>query len=305
MASNKIDTSWSLAQASWDSLRLNKQLIKLSLFGFGVIGLILALAAGIFFFNPNQLFYSNAQIVNEEITAFNLDFNPGALVLFVITFIIISLINSLIAGSIIKGTLSYFKGEKLSTKQILSQIKPKLVPLMAFGLVGLIVGQLIYYISSKFESLVASTAIQFLGNVAWSLATYFAIPIIVSEDSKVDPLNATKKSARLLKKVWGEGLISNVGLGLMIMVFVFAYVFVSASIIALIFAIGYTPLAIATVTILIAGLILMFIIFEALNLILKATLYYYATTNEAPAKFNKRILQNAFTPKQARKVFAE
>ena len=305
MASNKIDTSWALAQASWDSFRLNRQLIKLSLFGFGLVWLILAIVAGIFFFNPNQLFYSNSQIVNEQVAFFSLDFNPGALVLIVATVIIISLVNSLIAGSIIQGTLSYFKGDKLSIKQILSQIKPKLIPLMAFGLVGLIVGQLIYYISSKFESIAASTVIKFLGDVAWSAATYFALPIIVSEESKIDPLNATKKSASLLKKVWGEGLISNVGLGLMIMAFIIVYSFASASILILVFVIGNTMLSIATVTILISGLVLMSIVFEALNAILKATLYYYATTNEAPAKFNKRILQNAFTPKQARKVFAE
>ena len=54
--------------------------------------------------------------------------------------------------------------------------------------------------------------------VAWTLATFLVVPVLVTRD--VGPIDAVKESAGLLRETWGENLIGNVGLGL---VFAVAY----------------------------------------------------------------------------------
>lgn len=36
----------------------------------------------------------------------------------------------------------------------------------------------------------------------WGVATYFAIPVVVTED--VGPIRAIKRSSALLRRIWGE-----------------------------------------------------------------------------------------------------
>jgi hypothetical protein len=70
--------------------------------------------------------------------------------------------------------------------------------------------------------------------VVWSIASVFAVPIIVREDEAENPVRTVKKSAKILKRTWGEALIGYVGLnfvgGLILvrsMVFLFAMLFLS------------------------------------------------------------------------------
>lgn len=46
----------------------------------------------------------------------------------------------------------------------------------------------------------------------WGVATYFAIPVVVTED--VGPIRAIKRSSALLRRSWGESLAGSGGLGL-------------------------------------------------------------------------------------------
>jgi 1,4-dihydroxy-2-naphthoate octaprenyltransferase len=52
-----------------------------------------------------------------------------------------------------------------------------------------------------------------LVGVAWSIASVFVIPVIVRDESTVNPLAMLQKSAGTLKKTWGEGLIGYIGIG--------------------------------------------------------------------------------------------
>jgi len=54
-------------------------------------------------------------------------------------------------------------------------------------------------------------AVGILG-AAWSIATFFAVPVIAYE--QLNPIDATKRSAQLVKERWGEGLVANFSLGI-------------------------------------------------------------------------------------------
>jgi hypothetical protein len=56
---------------------------------------------------------------------------------------------------------------------------------------------------------------------AWSVASVFVIPVIITEQTSINPLHMLKTSALTLKKTWGESLIGYLGLqfgGLLVLI---------------------------------------------------------------------------------------
>ena len=48
--------------------------------------------------------------------------------------------------------------------------------------------------------------------IAWSILTFFAVPVLIFEDKSV--IDTVKESGRLMKAKWGESLAANVSFGL-------------------------------------------------------------------------------------------
>ncbi len=51
-----------------------------------------------------------------------------------------------------------------------------------------------------------------LVGLAWNLATFLVVPVLVVED--VGPIEAIRQSAAYLKRTWGEQIVGNLGMGL-------------------------------------------------------------------------------------------
>jgi hypothetical protein len=75
------------------------------------------------------------------------------------------------------------------------------------GMIGLIIKA----IEQRFD-LVGKIIARLVG-AAWSIASVFVIPIIVRDEESVNPLVMLKKSASILTRTWGEGLIGYIGMG--------------------------------------------------------------------------------------------
>ncbi len=128
--------------------------------------------------------------------------------------------------------------------------------------------------------------------VAWTVATFLAVPVLVSEN--VGPVEAIRRSAALLKKTWGENLIGNAGLGL---VFVLAYLGLGVLGAALLLAAvkAHSPLLIASVGGLwVIAMLLLALIQAALQGIYAAALFRYASDGEIGAGFDAGLVVQAF-----------
>jgi hypothetical protein len=60
-----------------------------------------------------------------------------------------------------------------------------------------------------------ANVVGFLGGVAWGLATFFVVPVLVLED--VGPVEAVRRSARAFKERWGEAIVGDVAIGFAVM----------------------------------------------------------------------------------------
>lgn len=131
--------------------------------------------------------------------------------------------------------------------------------------------------------------------VAWSIATYFVVPVLVVE--RLGPVEAVKRSAKMLSTTWGPALVANVGLGLI------GFLLYAAATIPAIVGIVFTaqmnhwaPIAIGggITALLMVGLGL---VTSAVSSILVAALYRYAATGEVPSGFEESALRGAFRMK--------
>ena len=164
---------------------------------------------------------------------------------------------------------------------------------LAWVLLAATVGFLLRMLEERFEGL-GRFVIGLVG-VAWSVATYFVVPVLVAE--RVGPFAALKRSGQVLRKTWGEALVSNFGIGLM--------VFLAALVAIIPAALGImvgNPVAVGVgiaVTVISFGLIMAGS--AALNAILVTALYEYASTGVAPAGFDESTLRGAFGARRGRK----
>jgi hypothetical protein len=127
-----------------------------------------------------------------------------------------------------------------------------------------------------------------LAGAAWSLATFFIVPILVLEDL---PVTASfKQSVDVFKRTWGESFIGGVGLGII----AFAC---WATLIAAVGILAWMRLAIVALAVGFAGAIVLAVFFSALQGIYVASLYQYATGGQVAGGFDRDLLNSAFVPK--------
>jgi len=125
--------------------------------------------------------------------------------------------------------------------------------------------------------------------IAWSIATYFVLPVLAFE--KLTPFKAMKRSASVLKSSWGEALFSNLGIGLIF--FLLALVGVAVMLLG-IYLIVVTESLYAIILCVIAVLYWIFlaILASAAHAVLMTALYRFATTGKTSMEFPTQVLQN-------------
>ena len=127
--------------------------------------------------------------------------------------------------------------------------------------------------------------------MAWTVTTYFVVPVLVVE--KAGPVEAFQRSVSIMKRTWGESLSASFSAG-------FINFLLSAPGILLLFPGGYllangNP---ESGGVLIVGgillLVLASLVASAVNSILVAAIYLYATEGEVPEYFDRELIAHSF-----------
>ena len=175
----------------------------------------------------------------------------------------------------------------------LDAAKSRLSSILGYAAISATVGVLLQALKSKDNFI-----IRLLGSglgVAWTLATFLVVPVLVSRD--IGPIDALKQSVGLLKRTWGETAIGNVGIGAAFGVITFIAVLLSVGMVVLA-AQASVALAIAVGVACALVVLLLGIYQAALTGIYSAALYRYAISNETPPAFRSVALSQAFAPKR-------
>lgn len=171
--------------------------------------------------------------------------------------------------------------------------KPILFWSLFAGLVGLVIRSL-----EQKVGLIGRLVIRMIG-VAWSVASVFAIPIIVHEQEASNPVDVLRRSAGVLKKTWGEQLVGFAGLqfGSMIALFGSLWVFAGFCFAAYEFQ-SWAILGVGFISWL--GILFAFAYLSSVaSQVYRCVLYLYATENKLPANYTPEMMALAWKFKKA------
>ena len=237
----RISNGWTMAMTSFETIQKKPFLLVfpvLSVLSFIVI--FATFAGGSFFFFGDEI----EAIMNDEdygtIAGYALMF-----LYYLVNFFIVIYFNS----ALIYCASKILHDEETSVGEGIEFANSRLGKIFGWAVVAATVGMLLKLLqeTGKIGKFVAS-----LLGVAWSVLTFFAVPVLIFQDKSV--FDTVKESGRLIKEKWGESLVANMSFGLFHLLGILAGILVGVLLfnVSAILAVGLAILIIVLVSTVIA-----------------------------------------------------
>lgn len=133
--------------------------------------------------------------------------------------------------------------------------------------------------------------------MAWTVATYFVVPVLVVEGS--GPMDALRHSVALLRKTWGEALIGHVSISLAMVVLGLVGL-VPAGIGVMLMSAGGVWSGLLFLAIAVLYWVALSVVSSTLSSIYNAAVYRYATQGVVAPGFTPELITGAFAPRPRR-----
>lgn len=297
----RVQRGWEITKSAWHVLKLDKELVVLpilsSIFSILAVVGVVALALLGAHYLAGISFTDTASTAAEEQS-----WSYAAL--FVI-YLLTAFIVNFFGAAITFGAMERFRGNDPTVRKSIAAAKHHVASIAGFSLLTATIGFILQALEERVP--LAGKIALWLVHASWSVASMFAIPVIVMSDKSTGPIEATRKSVDVIKKTWGEAAVSQIGIGFIQMISIFGWISLYLAVITIIGVAQPTavaPALIGLTAFMVVGLFVTSIVFSALSSIAKAAVYHYATTGESPEMFNKQLMRDAMTTKKARKIFA-
>jgi hypothetical protein len=283
----RFETSFALARSSWRVLLTDKQLIIFPILsGIGCL-FVLAGFALPFIAQPQlqNFLNNNGNGINPPPWLY-----VAAFAYYFCSYFVVIFFNA----ALISCALIRFNGGTPTVADGLGAAASRLPQILAWALVSATVGVILKLIENVHEK--AGALVSALLGTAWTVITYFVVPILVVE--KVGPIEAVQRSMSILRRTWGEALIGHMGIGF------FLFLLALPGIILAVFGAFalQTSVALGVAVLVTAGLyfLLLSAVGPALNGIFLSALYQYAANGQVPEGFDAGEMKQAFRAKARR-----
>lgn len=277
---NRFKRSLEIAKASRHMIVQDRSLLIYPLassIGVAILGalIFIPLAATGLFSDDSETSFSAPQIA-------------ALLVLYFVSYSVIIFCNSALVYIVmyrLQGSVEPMSGWAFARSRIR--------PILGFALISASVGVALNVISSRSDGI--GRIVGAIGGVAWSVASFLVVPVLVVEG--LGPVDALKRSASLLKKTWGEQLIGGAGIGLVAGLATLVVVALGAGLVFLAALTGLTALIVVAVVIAVIAVAIVAVVSAAMDTIYRAAVYRFA--NNEPIKNYEAadIIPTAFSVK--------
>jgi hypothetical protein len=99
-----------------------------------------------------------------------------------------------------------FAGERRTAREGFRAANGRLGAILGWSLIAVGVGALLRLLADRLPF--GGALVAWVGGVAWSLATMFAVPVLAVED--VSPVRAGRRSVEVFRARWGDGLAGTI-----------------------------------------------------------------------------------------------
>jgi len=267
----RIGRSFQLVGQSYRILMQDKELMLLPL----VSGAIIVVVVVSFAFG----FGLDASRIEEH--------GPDVYLPFFLMYITTYAIGIFFQAAVVAGATERMRGGDPTVGSALSAAGRRLVPILMWAIVAGTVGMLIRAIHDR-VGFVGKIIAGIIG-AAWSLATFFVVPVLVLEERSIG--ESFTRSVSVFKQTWGEAVAGGTSLGV-------AAVCAWVTLVAVVGLLAYVGTGMIALVVFGAGAVFLMVFFSALHGVYVASLYRYATDGRAPSDFDNNLLSQAFVPKR-------
>jgi len=285
----RLSNGWEVVKQSWQVLKQDKELLWFPIFsGIAAILVLVSFALPI-------LAIPGLRAAVENLANRADGGNKGAQLLaavlgfafYFLNYFVIVYFNTALAACAIYR----FRGGDPNVRLGLKMANERLPQILGWSLLAATVGMILNMIEERSEWLGRLVA-GILGAV-WTATTYLVVPTLAVEG--LGPIDALKRSAGLIRQVWGEGLAGNFGVGLI------SFLLILPAVVLMALAVFAKMPAILLALVIVAGVVYILavsVVTAALKQVFIAGLYVYATEKKIPQGFDRDLMHSAFVPKQ-------
>ncbi len=282
----RIGRGWALTKESWAVLRSDRSLVL-----FPVVSAVCALiVAGVFF--------GAGAGVGTATDSF-----WAALPFIVVGLYLLIAIGQFCAVALAACVTMALDGHDTTFSDGVSAARQRTGIILQWAAVQFVVGGAIAALQALLRESAGNLVGSIVGglaNLAWTVATFFVVPIIALED--VGPREAITRSLSVIRERWGESVVGTATIGgtvfLLGMLPGIALVVLGIALASGSAVGGGALIVLGVIVVTIAGLLQ-----ATLSAIFRVALYRFATGGESPGHFTQEQLQGAFRPKrQARGI---
>lgn len=188
-------------------------------------------------------------------------------------------------AAVVAGATERMRGGDPTVRSALAAAGRRIGPILMWAVVAATVGVLLRIIQDRL-AFVGKIVAGLLG-AAWSLATFFVVPVLVLEEQSIP--GSFRRSVEVFRKTWGETVVGGTTLGAAAVWAWFTLIAISG-----LAAMVIGPFALAVFA---AGAVFLMIFFSALQGIYVASLYRFATGGGPTSGLDQTLLAQAFVPK--------
>jgi hypothetical protein len=275
----RLSRGWYLTKVSLKILREEKQLLLLPL----VSGITLGVVALSFIIGLFGLMFWTGAVTSQGTLGTVLLIVLGFLFYVVTYFIGIYFNAALVHCATIK-----LQGGKPTLGDGFAKANESLKLIFMWALVAATVGMIIRAVQERLGIL--GKIIGVIAGIAWSIAVYFAVPVIIYE--RLSPWAAVKRSTQIMRATWGESMAGNFGMGIIFGLLALLGIPLIIAGVYLAVVTGNFWIALAFIIGTIIFWLMLAIFASAAEGILLAALYRYAVSGQVSPGFGQAMYQN-------------
>jgi hypothetical protein len=277
----RLARGWQLTKHSWSVVRADRSLVV-----FPVISGIAGIATAAVFFG------AGAGIVSAS------DKDWLAIPFVVVGLYLIIAIGIFCGVALSACAARSLEGEDTTVKEGIAAARERMDVILTWAGVQLVVGALISLIQALLREAggqILSAIVGGLANFAWTVATFFVVPLITLEGLR--PKEAIKRSSSIIRERWGEGVVGAASIGALAFVVGFLP---AGALIALGIPVADSSAGLAAVLIVVgAGILVVAGLLQVtISAVFKVALYRFATGDQVLGGFQQDELAAAFAPKR-------
>lgn len=275
--------TWALMGASWQVLMLDKELLLFPLLSAIATGIVTLTFVWPLAQDQSWLQSGDAASEFDQFLAY-----ARLFLFYVCTYFTVVFFNA----SLITAVHLRLKGKNPTLMDGINGAWARKNEIFWWVLLAATVGLLLNTMKERSKN-ITSLLFGALG-VAWSLLTYFVVPILVVEGK--GPVEAVKESAAMIRRTWGEEMVGGVSYGGI------SFFFSLPAVAVAVFGVGYLVNGALVNGMLLIGAAIVYgfllsLTMTTLSSIFHTAVYHYARTGSVPLGFDAPLLQSAFVKK--------